>query len=147
MENELSAKEIEYLINLEKNYEGFKQFKYPSLGGKLIIDLTSKDRNEDFFLDISRSRIVISKNTFQNRARKTITLLRLDINSAPHRNPDGKFLSGTHLHIFKEGYADKFAYELPKEFSDCKNAIDFLYRFMDYCNIKNKPAIKGDLFT
>lgn len=147
MENGLSEKEIEYLLNLEKYYSEEKTFKFPSFGGRLSIPLSSADKNENFILDISRSNINISKNTFQNRARKSIVLLRLDINSAPHRNPDGKVLSGNHLHIYKEGSRDKFAYELPPDFNSCTDASSFLEAFMDYCNITKKPVIEEDLFV
>lgn len=147
MEQELSEKKFDYLIHLEKKYVGTQKFKYPIFGGKLIIDLISTDRNENFILDISRSHIQISKNSLQHRARKTIILVRLDINSAPHKNPDGKMIHGTHLHIYRENYADKFAYELPDEFKSCKDINDFLTTFMDYCHITMKPIIEKELFV
>ena len=146
MSTELTQNEIEYLLNLEKNYVGVQKFKYPTLGGKLNIQLSSNDKNEDFILDITRSHISLSKNTFQNRARGVIILLRLDLNPAPHRNPDGKVVTGNHLHIYKEGFGDKYAYPLPEEFIDCKDINDFLDKFMNYCNIVNKPIIEEDLF-
>lgn len=147
MENGLSKNEIEYLLSLEKNYVESQKFKFPSLGGKITVSLISDDKSEDFILDISRSRVDILKNTFQNRVRKTIILLRLDINSAPHRNPDGEVLDGTHLHIYTEGYGDKYAYSLPEFFDDCKEPKDFLEKFMDYCHIIKKPIIEEDLFV
>lgn len=146
MSAELTQNEIEYLLNLEKNYVGAQKFKYPTLGGKLNIQLSSNDKNEDFILDITRSHISLSKNTFQNRARGVIILLRLDLNPAPHRNPDGKVVTGNHLHVYKEGFGDKYAYPLPEEFIDCKGINDFLDTFMDYCHIINKPIIEEDLF-
>lgn len=146
MSVELTQAEIEYFLKLKKNYIGVQKFKYPTLGGKLNIQLSSSDKNEDFILDITRSHISLSKNTFQNRARVAIILLRLDLDSAPHRNPDGEVVSGNHLHVYKEGFGDKYAYPLPEEFTDCKDINDFLDRFMDYCNIINKPIIEEDLF-
>ena len=65
MSSELTQNEIKYLLNLEKNYVGVQKFKYPTLGGRLNIQLTSADKNEDFILDITRSHISLSKNTFQ----------------------------------------------------------------------------------
>ena len=146
MSSELTQNEIDYLLNLEKNYVGAQKFKYPTLGGRLNIQLTSADKNEDFILDITRSHISLSKNTFQNRARGVIILLRLDLNPAPHRNPDGKVVAGNHLHVYKEEFGDKYAYPLPEEFIDCKDINDFLDKFMDYCHIINKPIIEEDLF-
>ena len=147
MENGLSKNEIDYLLSLEKNYVESQKFKFPSLGGKITIPLISDDKGEDFILDVSRSHVDILKNTFQNRARKTIVLLRLDINGAPHRNPAGKVLGGTHLHIYTEGHGDKYAYSLPEFFDDCKEPKDFLEKFMDYCHIIKKPIIEEDLFV
>lgn len=146
MGTELTQSEINYLLNLEKNYVGTQKYKYPTLGGKLNIQLSSPDRNEEFILDITRSNISLTKNTFQNRARGSIILLRLDLDPAPHRNPDGEIITGTHLHIYREGYGDKIAYPLPECFDKCTNARDFLEKFMDYCHIMNKPVIEEDLF-
>ncbi len=146
MSTELKQSEIEYLLTLEKNYVGSQKYKYPTFGGKLNIQLSSSDKNEEFILDVWRSHITLSKNTFQNRAKGSIILLRLDLDPAPHRNPDGEVITGSHLHIYKEGYGDKIAYSLPEFFDDCTNAKDFLEKFMDYCHIINKPIIEEDLF-
>ena len=75
MENGLSKNEIEYLLSLEKNYVESQKFKFPSLGGKIAIPLISKDKSEDFILDVSRSHVDILKNTFQNRAEKQLFFL------------------------------------------------------------------------
>lgn len=144
---ELSENEIDVLLKTEKYCLESQKFSFPQLGGKISIPLFSKNKQEEFLLDISRSRIEVSKTTYQNRARKTIILLRLDIGSAPHRNPDGQEISSPHLHIYKEGYGDKFAYPLPEEFNLCSDSIDYLNTFMDYCNIVLKPNIDIGLFV
>lgn len=144
---ELSENEIDVLLKTEKHCIETKKYSFPQLGGKISIPLFSENKQEEFLLDISRSRIEVSKTTYQNRARKTIILLRLDIGSAPHRNPDGQEISSPHLHIYKEGYGDKFAYPLPKEFNLCSDSIDYLNTFMDYCNIVLKPNIDIGLFV
>ncbi len=138
---------IDYLLEIRKICTESRKFIFPSMGGKLSIPLFSIDKSEEFSLDITRSVFVLEKTTFQNRGRKTLILLRLDINAAPHRNPDGKKLPGTHLHIYKEGFGDRFAYPLPNEFNKCTNSIEFLNVFMDYCHIVQKPKINTDLFT
>ncbi len=147
MSSGLSKEEIDYLLNLEKNCKSSQKYNFPSLGGKIEIELSSADKNEDFLLDVWRSHIDLAKTKFQNRARKTVPIVRLDINSAPHKNPDGVHLGGTHFHIYREGYDDKFAYPLPDEFADCKSSRDFLAKFMDYCHIMKKPIIEEDLFV
>ena len=127
---EISQAEIDVLLKTEKHCIETKKYSFPQLGGKISIPLFSENKQEEFLLDISRSRVDISKTTYQNRARKTIVLLRLDIGSAPHKNPDGEEIQSPHLHIYKEGYGDKFAYSLPSEFISCKNASDYLKVFM-----------------
>lgn len=144
---ELSENEIDVLLKTEKYCFESQKFSFPQLGGKISIPLFSENKQEEFLLDISRSRIEVLKTTYQNRARKTIILLRLDIGSAPHRNPNGQEISSPHLHIYKECYGDKFAYPLPEEFNLCSDSIDYLNTFMDYCNIVVKPNIDIGLFV
>ena len=70
---------------------------------------------EAFHLDISRSRINLLKGKFQNRARTTIVLARIDIGGAPHRNPDDEEIACPHVHLFREGYGDRWAFPVPPE--------------------------------
>ena len=69
------------------------------------------DRDK-FQLDVWRGTLRLSKLKYQNRIRTTIVLVRLDVDGAPHTNPDGVLLPGTHLHLFKEGYDDRWAYSV-----------------------------------
>ena len=63
-------------------------------------------------LDIFRGRIKSLKCSYNNRYGVTIILVRIDINGPPHDNPDGSSVSGNHIHIYREGFGHKFAYEL-----------------------------------
>lgn len=147
MGTELTQSEIDYLLKLEKHCIETDKYQFPDQGGKIEIPLVSADRKEVFKLDITRSYINLSKNTFQNRARKTIVLLRLDLGGAPHRNPDGTEIPCPHLHINNEGLGDKVAYPLPNFFKNCENPADFLKSFMDYCHITQLPNIEIGLFV
>lgn len=147
MVTELSQSEIDYLLKLEKHCIEIGKYEFPAQGGKIEIPLVSADRKEEFKLDINRSYINLSKNSFQNRARKTIVLLRLDLGGAPHKNPDGTVIPCPHLHINKEGFGDKVAYPLPDFFKNCENPADFLKLFMDYCHITQLPNIEIGLFV
>jgi hypothetical protein len=63
-------------------------------------------------------------------------LVRLDLNGAPHRNPDGKEIEGTPLHIYQENYGDKWAYPIDiKDFLNITDLWKTLDDFMKYCNI------------
>lgn len=82
----------------------------------------------------------LSKLRFQTRGHKVIVLVRLDIDGAPHTNPDGTKLNGSHLHIYRERYEDKWAVSLPHD--DFRNSSNIRQTFEDfcrYCNIEILP--------
>lgn len=143
----LTQQEADALLTLEKHYEGSDRFRFPSLGGNLRIPLHSADHREEFSLDITRGYIEIRKNTFQKRARKAVILARIDIGGPPHRNPDGEEIACPHLHIYREGYGDKWAVPLPEGFSNHGDAWTTLSEFMDFCKVVTKPNILQELFT
>ena len=143
----LTQYEADALLALEKQYVGNERFSYPALGGTLRLPLYSLDKREEFSLDITRSRVLLEKNTFQTRGRKTVVLARLDLGGAPHRNPDGEEILCPHLHLYREGCGDKWAMPLPDVFTGIDDAMDLLTVFMDYCSIVNKPLIDRGLFT
>jgi len=89
----------------------------------------------------------LERNTFQTRARKTIILARLDIEGPPHRNPDGEEIPCSHLHLYREGFDDKWAQQLPKNFTNPNDIWKTLDEFMDFCFVITKPFIEKGLFT
>ncbi|MDG6473849.1 hypothetical protein QAZ13_06585 [Glaesserella parasuis] len=117
------------------------------MGGSLRLSLHSMDKKETFNLDVTRGYIALEKITFQTRARKAIVLVRLDIEGPPHRNPDGEEIICPHIHLYREGYGDKWAYPLPDELkSVLDRPYELLDKFMDYCHIIGKPMIQRELF-
>jgi hypothetical protein len=75
-------------------------------------------------------------------------LVRLDFGGSPHRNPDGEEITCPHLHVYQEGFGDKWAVPIPQDkFSDCGNLRQTLDEFMRYCNIVIPPSIQWELFT
>jgi hypothetical protein len=79
MDIDLTQAEADALIALEKHRLDDKEWTFPAPGEQVIIPITSQDRRENFLLDLTRSRIKLSKATFQNRARQTVILMRLDL--------------------------------------------------------------------
>jgi len=70
----------------------------------------------------------------------------LDIGVALHRNPDGTLLPGRHLHVYREGYGDKFAIIPPANaFPNLEDIWSSLDDFMKYCNIIRPPIINKGL--
>ena len=147
MSVEISENEAQALLQMEKHYTNSVSFVFTGLGEALRIPLFSGDRREEFVLDITRSRIEIRKTTMQNRARKAIILARLDLGGPPHRNPDGEEIPCPHMHLYREGYGDKWAVPLPNDFTNSSDVQLTLNEFMQYCTIVTKPNIKWGLFS
>lgn len=144
----LTQAEAEALIAVEKIRVNSDIWDYPPLGGTISIPLTSSDKRENFLLDISRGRIDLLKGKYQNRSRQVIVLVRLDFGGAPHRNPDGAEVLSPHLHIFREGYGDKWAMPVPMdEFPNLSDLGQTLRDFMQFCNVVEIPVIQIGLFT
>lgn len=113
--DELTQQEADSLLALAKFRISEERHQFPDPGGKLTIEIVSEDKYESFYLDVNRSSVSLSKITYQNRARKIIILARLDVDGAPHRNPDDTEIPCPHLHLYREGYADKWAFPVPAD--------------------------------
>ena len=147
MTDYISQQEVDILRDMPKEYLGETLFDLPDFGGgKLVIPLFSENKREEFKLDITASTIAL-KRTYQNRARINIVLVRVDLNGPPHRNPDGEEILCPHIHIYKEGYGDKWAYVLPDMFTNHNDAFVVLLDFMRFCNITKPPQINKGLFV
>jgi hypothetical protein len=134
--------EADALLALEKHRVDETLHRFPFLNSHVTIPLVSQDRREEFQLDIRRGRIDLAKVTYQNRARSILILARLDLAGPPHRNPDGEDIPCPHLHVYREGYGDKWAYPAaPTEFTDLDDLWASLDDFMRYCNITKTPNI------
>ncbi len=111
----LTQAEADALIAMEKQRIDDARWDYPGLGGSISIPLISQDKRENFLLDVSRGRIDLLKVTYQNRSRQVVVLVRLDFGGQPHRNPDDQEIPSPHLHVYREGYGDKWAIPVPPE--------------------------------
>ncbi len=83
----LSQSTADALLAMTKCKVDDKEWRYPYTGGKIIIPLASLDEREEFSVDLYRGRINLSKNTFQNRARRSVILARLDVGGPPTSQP------------------------------------------------------------
>ncbi len=130
----LTQKEAEELLKLKKWLSEPKTITLKP-GSNLTYELDSSDNSEKFILDLWRGTIRL-KARYQTRARKSIILVRVDLNGAPHTNPDGERVDCPHIHIYKEGYDDKWAYPLPESFSNPSDLSIAFSDFCSYCNIE-----------
>jgi hypothetical protein len=144
----LSQAEADALIAMEKHRLSEASHAFPLSGGSLSLPLQSADRRESFLLDVSRGRIDMAKVKMQNRARLIVVLVRLDLAGPPHRNPDDEEIPSPHLHLFREGFGDKWATPVPMErFSRLGDLWGTLDDFMQFCNITQPPVIERGLFV
>ena len=68
-------------------------------------------------------------------------LARLDYNLPRHKNPDSNWVSGTHLHVCREGFADRWAHlPLREHFRDTNSVATMLTDFLTYWRIQIAPS-------
>ncbi len=142
---DLPQAEADALLQMEKRRADAALWNYPSSGGSVAIPLASWTGREQFLLDLRKGRVGLSKGTYQTRARKVIVLARLDFGGSPHRNPDDVEVPSPHLHLYREGYGDKWAYPAPADFVDLTDARQTLDDFMRFCNVVEPPMVQWGL--
>lgn len=121
------------LLRMEK-VPAWAALHFPDSGGCIEVPLLSFYQREQFSLDINSKHISLTTG-YQTRARKVVELACLDF-AAPHRNPDRSEDRVPHLHLYREGYGEKWAVELPAgSLSNPADAWQVLHDFMRYCGV------------
>ncbi len=144
----LTQAEADALIAMEKHRINEDRRDFPMGGQSLVLPLQSSDKREQFLLDLSRGRIDLLKVKMQSRGRQVVVLVRLDLGGAPHRNPDDEEILAPHLHVYREGYGDKWAIPVPADrFTATTDLWSTLEEFMRFCSITQPPHIERGLFT
>ena len=138
--------EADILLAMEKRR--LNDDRHPFGSVRLEIPLTSADQREYFLLDIGRGRINLLRGKYQTRAKQTVVLARIDFGGAPHRNPDGVEVASPHLHVFREGFGDKWAQSLPSDaFSNGSDPWTLMEDFLRFCNVTLAPEFDRELFV
>jgi hypothetical protein len=146
-EIDLTQDDAEALISMRKIRADDEERVFPLVQPSEVIPIVSEDRRETFLLDIQTGRINLSKVTFQTRGRQVVVLVRLDIAGPPHRNPDGQEVPCPHLHVYREGYGDKWAQHAPIDrFTRLDDSWQTLHDFMSFCSIIVPPVFRKGLF-
>ena len=131
----LTQTEANSLITMRKTFLHHTTISIPP-GTDQTHELIGDDKREQFFLDLWRATIRLSKLRYQTRGRQVIVLVRLDIDSSPHTNPDDTSIGRSHIHLYHEGYEDKWAFPLgPNDFRDSNDLWKLFEDFCVYCNI------------
>lgn len=155
----ITQQDADFFFEMEKFPEEDKKYQFPSSGQKLIIPFTSVDKRENFLFDVYRGSIKITKVNYQNRVRKAYILRRLDYNGSPHLNPEvetvplpiledynGKEILSTHMHLYVEGFGERWAVPVDIFLSiDKKDIYEIMMEFFRYCNAKQLPNITKTL--
>lgn len=144
----LTQDDADKLMAMDKRAAEQKEWMFPNPGERIVVPLTSMDRRENFLLDVNRFQIKLTKITYQNRAHTAIILYRLDVDGSPHRNPDGQEIPCPHLHIYREGFGDRWAVSAPSNVCpDTSDLLSTLDAFMQHCKIIEPPVINHGLFA
>ncbi len=144
----LTQTDADVLLAMEKHRVDEQRWRLPDTGGGIVVPLVSADGDEPFHLDISRGRINLAKGKIQNRARTTMVLARIDFGGAPHRNPDDEEIACPHVHLYREGFGDRWAFPIsPEVFTQPTDHWQTLVDFMRFCNISRPPEFDRGLFT
>lgn len=116
-------------------------------GYKFKEELNSNDGKNTYNLYLSYGKINIEKisiNTVHKQSNKVI--VRLDLGNQRHINPDGTIITSDHIHIYKDGYDEKFAYTLDSNefkslFPDRKDRTALLKAYLEFIKVMSIPKI------
>lgn len=141
----MQQEEADELLAMPKRFRSNEIISLPA-GTRRSFELLGPGDREVFLLDMWRGTIRLTKYRYQTRARITTILARLDVNAAPHTNPDGSRVGGTHVHVYRAGFEDKWAYELdPQQFSNPHDGGRTFGEFCRFCNVTDTPLFQGEL--
>lgn len=145
----ISQEEADQLMTLIKKLENMEPIQFPKARESKELNTQSLDGRIQFIIDINRKggRFKPKKCTYQTRYRRSIILLRIDLEGPPHQNPDGEIIPCPHIHIYKEGYNTRWAYPLSLQLkTDPTDLVSVLIDFLKYNNIHERPPIinQGD---
>ncbi|MBN1275499.1 hypothetical protein JXA12_04385 [Candidatus Woesearchaeota archaeon] len=104
--------------------------------------VVSDAHGDIFALDIKQGKIELKMMRCGHRVHSVFTLLRLDVDDRVHINPGGVKVTGPHVHVYREGYNDRFAFPANQYgFKDLSDFGSVIEKFMELCNIA-KTSIK-----
>lgn len=143
----LTQLEYDFLISIEKTFEDtITPIQFGPAPIKWSRQINSIINKETFVLDFYRGSFELSKYTINKRYRQTVILLRYD-NGGRHTNPDGEVFEGPHVHLYREGYDDKYAFPVSQLGIEHNDRIEVVFdKIMHFCNIINLPPREIPMF-
>jgi len=143
----LTQIDADSLVAMPKRLEQSSQLKFPFRDEKQSWKALSSISRDHFLMDVNRNGIRLLKCTYQERYRLTEILVRVDVGvTSLHQNPDGELIRGPHVHLYREGYGDKWASLLPQDrFASSGDLVQTLRDFLEFCNVEAVPEIQLSL--
>lgn len=143
----LSQAEADTLRTLEKYLTDPNNVRLPSLRGKENYPVNYQRNNkraDDMAVSSFRGGKNPKKVSYKLLYDGNIILVRVDTqDSTPHSNPDHTTIDRLqpHIHIYREGFGDKYAFPLPEYFRDSDDIGTLLKDFLSYSKILNVDKI------
>lgn len=147
----LTQEEINTLIEIEKTLTD-TTLRLPALGEKSVYPARDIMRRP-YRISVWLAKKKPAKKSFQMSYRKSIILVRVDTGHQRHINPDGRIIAAgvPHIHLWRVGFAYKFAFPLPDEFKNIDDTAQTLKDFLRYSHVINADEVRiveqGGLFN
>ena len=142
----LTQQEADYLMELEKRFESDKPIVLGEMSLRHSHPLVSVDGRERLYLDVWHGILNLKKYKLQERGRLCVILVRVDVGGSPHMNPDHEVIPCPHIHIYKSGFDDKWAYPLQDyPFSHSNDIVAVFEDLMHFCHIIEYPPVQRSL--
>lgn len=156
---DITQDKANHLILMPKRPQSKKKVRLPTLENRNVtVALECAEENEGFHFDLVIRDFRLNHYVLQTRWKSHTILLRLELRSDIHRNPDGEEIGPDHLHVYRYKNHDEWAYPVPcLEFPlspinqvRLSDPADFWQTVLDYLvisNITECPNFVGGLFT
>jgi len=142
----LTQQRADTLMNMQKVIPASAPITFPLLNEEICLEAQSRDGRETFNYYVNRKgTIKLTKCTYIERYAVIENLVRLDLDGAPHTNPDGQTIPCPHIHIYREGFGDKWAFPLPPIFTNTNDLVRTFQDFLAYTNVVEYPLIQYSL--
>jgi hypothetical protein len=142
----LTQQRADTLMNMQKVIPASAPINFPLLNEEICLEAQSRDGRETFNYYVNRKgTIKLTKCTYIERYAVIENLVRLDLDGAPHTNPDGQTIPCPHIHIYREGFGDKWAFPLPPIFTNTNDLVRTFQDFLAYTNVVEYPLIQYSL--
>lgn len=138
--DKLTQEEAQRLLEMIKR-SLIDEINFPTRGTTKEFDVVGDTKADVFSINIYRARIQPFKYNMGARIKKNgIMLLELHINpTTVHYNPDGEKITGSHWHVYTEGFGRTYAF--PADDIETDKFVDNTIVFLEKFNVVERPNI------